>query len=94
MFKFERDKLENLYKRAKQGEIIPLTDLVFIPDILDREYYYKSLLSFTLEYRKNNNLDTKEVEELLYSKKELEIKELEEKLALLKGVANEHEEEI
>ena len=94
MFKFERDKLENLYKRAKQGEIIPLTDLVFIPDILDREYYYKSLLSFTLEYRKNNNLDTKEVEELLYSKKELEIKELEEKLASLKGVANEHKEEI
>lgn len=94
MFKFERDKLENLYKRAKQGEIIPLTDLVFIPDILDREYYYKSLLSFTLEYRKNNNLDTKEVEELLYSKKELEIKELEEKLALLKGGTNEHEEEI
>lgn len=94
MFKFELEKLENLYKKAKQGEIIPLTDLVFIPDILDREYYYRSLLSFTLEYKKNNNLDTKEVEELLYTKKELEIKELEEKLAQLKGVENEHKEEI
>ena len=94
MFKFERDKLENLYKRAKQGEIIPLTDLVFIPDVLDREYYYKSMLALALEYKKNNSLDTKEVEELLYSKKELEIKELEEKLALLKGGTNEHEEEI
>lgn len=85
MFKFERDKLENLYKRAKQGEIIPLTDLVFIPDVLDREYYYKSMLALALEYKKNNSLDTKEVEELLFTKEELEIKELEEKLASLKG---------
>ena len=52
------------------------------------------MLTLALEYKKNNNLDTKEVEELLYNKKELEIKELEEKLAQLKGGNDEHKEEI
>ena len=94
MFKFEREKLRILYEKAKLGEIIPLTNLVFIPDILDREYYHRSMLTLALEYKKNNNLDTKEVEELLYNKKELEIKELEEKLAQLKGGNDEQKEEI
>lgn len=81
-------KLNQLYSKVKSGEMVYQYELSFIPNGLDRDYYYKDLLNVLLEYKKANNLDTTEITSILNGEVERErrIKELELELLKLKGV--------
>lgn len=80
-------KLNELYTRAKSGEVIEKHELAFIPTELDREFYYKDLLNATLRFKKAYGLDTTEIEKILSGEleREMKIKELELELLKLKG---------
>lgn len=83
----KQTQLNQLYVRAKVGEIIQEYELSFIPTELDRNFYYKDLLYTALSYRKENNFDTTEIENILNGtlEKEIKIKELELELLKLRG---------
>lgn len=84
----QQTKLNQLYSKVKNGEMVYQYELSFIPNELDRDYYYKDLLNVLLEYKKANNLDTTEITNILNGEVERErrIKELELELLKLKGV--------
>lgn len=83
----KKNKLNELYSKAKLGVMIEQNELAFIPDILDRDFYYKDLLSASLNYRKANDIDYSDIEYILSGQKEkdLKIKELELELLKLRG---------
>ena len=79
--------LNELYLKAKQGEIIKESDLAFIPGDLDRDYYYKDLLTTAFNYRAENGGNVLEIQNILTGQldKEIKIKELELELLKLRG---------
>lgn len=79
--------LNELYLKAKQGEIVKESDLSFIPSQLDRDYYYKDLLTTAFNYRAENNGNILEIQNILTGQldKEIKIKELELELLKLRG---------
>ena len=86
----KQTQLNELYAKAKRGEMIQQYQLSFIPSELDRNYYYKDLLSVALNFRKENNIDYTEIENILNgtAEREMRIKELELELLKLRGVDN------
>ena len=79
--------LNELYLKAKQGEIIQQYELAFIPNQLDRDYYYKDLLTTAFNYRAENGGNILEIQDILTGEKdrEIKIKELELELLKLRG---------
>lgn len=83
----KQTQLNELYTRARNGELIQSFELSFIPSNLNRDFYYKDLLLICLDYRKAHSQDTQQIEDILNGEvdRQRKIKELELELLKLRG---------